>query len=188
MMCVPMLDLDGEPMGVINIDTQNPLNQFGQEDLDLLMAVAGQAALSLRKRAAAGLAHGKAEAGQRNADCPQRAAGLAARKLSPGATGTSFSRRTNRPRPSAAITTTALSCPTTQICLSFGDVAGKGVPAALIMSRMSSVVQNTMAFVDDVDKADRGHQQPHVRQRRRRALRHVRAGHSRSRRRTNCRW
>src|SRR5207237_961011 len=46
MMCVPMLNLDGEPIGVISIDTQNPFNQFKDEDLDLLVAVAGQAAMS----------------------------------------------------------------------------------------------------------------------------------------------
>src|SRR6185437_56817 len=46
MMCVPMLGLNGEPLGVINIDTQNPLKQFQNEDLDLLMAVAGQAAVT----------------------------------------------------------------------------------------------------------------------------------------------
>ncbi|MCA9042418.1 MAG: FHA domain-containing protein, partial [Planctomycetaceae bacterium] len=41
MMCVPMLDLEGNPQGVINIDTQNPLHRFKAEDLDLLNAVAG---------------------------------------------------------------------------------------------------------------------------------------------------
>jgi serine phosphatase RsbU (regulator of sigma subunit) len=37
-----------------------------------------------------------------------------------------------------------------KVCVSFGDVAGKGVPGALIMSRIASVVQNTMSFTDDV--------------------------------------
>jgi serine phosphatase RsbU (regulator of sigma subunit) len=37
-----------------------------------------------------------------------------------------------------------------KVCISFGDVAGKGVPGALIMSRIASVVQNTMSFTDDV--------------------------------------
>ena len=46
MMCVPLLGLDGEPMGVINLDTQNVLSRFTKDDLDLLLAVAGQAALS----------------------------------------------------------------------------------------------------------------------------------------------
>ena len=40
-----------------------------------------------------------------------------------------------------------------KVCVSFGDVAGKGVPGALIMSRMASVVQNTMSFTDDVGVA-----------------------------------
>ena len=56
MMCVPLLSLAGEPMGVINIDTQNPLNQFRKDDLDLLIAVAGQAALVVRDRPPACLA------------------------------------------------------------------------------------------------------------------------------------
>ena len=40
-----------------------------------------------------------------------------------------------------------------KVCISFGDVAGKGVPGALIMSRMASVVQNTMSFTNDVGMA-----------------------------------
>jgi len=40
-----------------------------------------------------------------------------------------------------------------KVCVSFGDVAGKGVPGALIMSRMASVVQATMSFTDDVEIA-----------------------------------
>ncbi|MBC7965302.1 MAG: serine/threonine-protein phosphatase [Fuerstia sp.] len=40
-----------------------------------------------------------------------------------------------------------------KICVSFGDVAGKGVPAALIMSRLSGIVRITMNFTDDVGLA-----------------------------------
>ncbi|HVV99332.1 MAG TPA: PP2C family protein-serine/threonine phosphatase, partial [Planctomycetaceae bacterium] len=39
------------------------------------------------------------------------------------------------------------------MCLAFGDVAGKGVPAALVMSRLSSIVQSTLDFVRDVGEA-----------------------------------
>src|SRR5690606_5440743 len=45
MMCVPMLSLDGEPTGVIHLDTQNALSRFQPDDLELLLAVAGQAAM-----------------------------------------------------------------------------------------------------------------------------------------------
>ncbi len=40
-----------------------------------------------------------------------------------------------------------------KICLAFGDVAGKGVPGALIMSRMSSCVQSTLRHVHSVVEA-----------------------------------
>ena len=46
MMCVPLLDMEGEPFGVISLDTQNPMKRFTEEDLELLLAVANQAANS----------------------------------------------------------------------------------------------------------------------------------------------
>jgi serine phosphatase RsbU (regulator of sigma subunit) len=46
-----------------------------------------------------------------------------------------------------------LLLPRDRVALAFGDVAGKGVPASLVMSRLSSVVQCTMEFVEDVGEA-----------------------------------
>ena len=47
MMCAPMIvGTTNEPIGVIQIETINPICQFKNEDMDLLMAVAAQAALS----------------------------------------------------------------------------------------------------------------------------------------------
>lgn len=40
-----------------------------------------------------------------------------------------------------------------KICLSFGDVSGKGVPGALIMSRLASAVQCTVPLADDPAQA-----------------------------------
>ena len=40
-----------------------------------------------------------------------------------------------------------------KICIAFGDVAGKGVPASLVMSRLSSVVRSTVEFVTDTAEA-----------------------------------
>ena len=45
-MCVPMLSVEGEPIGIINIDTTDPMRKFTRDDVELLMAIAGQAALS----------------------------------------------------------------------------------------------------------------------------------------------
>ena len=46
-----------------------------------------------------------------------------------------------------------LLLPHERVGLAFGDVAGKGVPASLVMSRLSSVVQCTMELVDDAGEA-----------------------------------
>jgi sigma-B regulation protein RsbU (phosphoserine phosphatase) len=47
----------------------------------------------------------------------------------------------------------AFPLPDGRVCLSFGDVAGKGVPGALIMSRLASCVQNVMRYQPDIGEA-----------------------------------
>lgn len=43
--------------------------------------------------------------------------------------------------------------PNGKIAVAFGDVAGKGVPASLIMSRVSTVVRSVTDFLDDAGQA-----------------------------------
>ncbi|MCO6455373.1 MAG: SpoIIE family protein phosphatase [Pirellulaceae bacterium] len=47
MMCAPLLDSDGKPIGVLHIDTMDQRNRFQQEDLELLVSVAAQAGLAI---------------------------------------------------------------------------------------------------------------------------------------------
>src|SRR5207302_8925559 len=48
MMCVPLVGRSStKPFGVIQLDTQDRFKQFNQDDLKLLLAVAGQAAVAL---------------------------------------------------------------------------------------------------------------------------------------------
>ena len=152
MMCVPMLGLDGSPLGVINIDTQNPLNQFKNEDLDLLLAIAGQAALSYEsaKLMASFMAKQKQDNELEIARKVQQA--LLPEQL-PQADGYEFFASYDSAQAVGGDYYDAMQLSNGKICLSFGDVAGKGVPGALIMSRMSSCVQNTMSFVHEVEPA-----------------------------------
>lgn len=153
MMCVPMLSLSGEVMGVINIDTQNPFNQFKEEDLDLLVAVAGQAALSYESAKLLVTALEKQK--------QDREMGIAMnvqRALLPETLPTHPNWELFASYDSAqAVGGDYYDCmylpDGKRICFAFGDVAGKGVPASLVMSRINSVVTNTMAFVDDVGEA-----------------------------------
>jgi serine phosphatase RsbU (regulator of sigma subunit) len=152
MMCVPLLGLDGEPQGLINIDTQNPLKQFQKDDLDLLMAVAGQAALSYEnaRLVASYLEKQKQDNEMQIAAGVQRA--LLPEHL-PQAPGYQFFASYESAQAVGGDYYDCLLLPGDKVCLAFGDVAGKGVPASLVMSRLSSVVQNTMEFVQDVGQA-----------------------------------
>jgi serine phosphatase RsbU (regulator of sigma subunit) len=152
MMCVPMLNLEGEPTGLINIDTLNPLQQFKPEDLELLLAVAGQAALSFEsaRLLVSFMEKKKQDSEMEIARGVQRA--LLPEKL-PEAEGWDFFASYESAQAVGGDYYDAMKLASGKICLSFGDVAGKGVPGALIMSRIASCVQNTMSFVEDVGEA-----------------------------------
>ena len=47
MICAPMIDSRGEPLGVLQIDTLNQRSRFTNDDLEVLAAVAGQAAVAI---------------------------------------------------------------------------------------------------------------------------------------------
>ena len=152
MMCVPLLSHEGEPMGAINIDTQNPISQFCEEDLDLLMAVAGQAALSYEgAQLLVSFMEKKKQDGEMEiARNVQHA--LLPSEL-PKAVGYEFYASYDSAQAVGGDYYDAGLLPGNKIFLSFGDVAGKGVPGALIMSRMSSCCQSTMQFVHEVGPA-----------------------------------
>ncbi len=148
MMCVPMLDKQGEPLGVINIDTQNPMAQFGQEDLEILLTVAGQASLTYEnaRLMKTWMEKQKQDGEMKIAMAVQRA--LLPSTL-PTAPGYSFYASYDAAQAVGGDYYDCFRLTDDLICLSFGDVAGKGVPGALIMSRISSCVQNVMPFIHD---------------------------------------
>ncbi|NOX54985.1 MAG: SpoIIE family protein phosphatase [Planctomycetes bacterium] len=152
MMCVPMLGLDGEPRGVIHIDTQNPIQQFKKEDLDLLMAVAGQAALSYENARLM-----DAYVQKQKQDNEMEIARNVQRAMLPDSLpkieGYEFYASYHSAQAVGGDYYDAFMLDDHKICLSFGDVAGKGVPGAIIMARIASCVQNTMAFTQDVGEA-----------------------------------
>ncbi|MEQ8791278.1 MAG: SpoIIE family protein phosphatase [Pirellulaceae bacterium] len=152
MMCVPMLDLQGEPAGIISIDSQNPLGQFKQEDLELLAVVAGQAAISYET---ARLMQSYMEKQKQDSEMSiARDVQLALLPTElPNAEGYEFYASYDSAQAVGGDYYDAFVLDDNRICLSFGDVAGKGVPGALIMSRMSSVVQSTIRHVHEVGAA-----------------------------------
>ena len=178
MMCVPLLGLDGEPMGVINLDTQDVLSRFTKDDLDLLLAVAGQAALSYESARLLTSHMEKLKQDSEIAIAKNVQQALLPKSL-PQVAGYDFFASYDTALAVGGDYYDAILLDNGKICLSFGDVAGKGVPASLVMSRISSVVQSTLQLRRRRGRGGRSRQQPHVRERRRGALRHVHPGHHR---------
>ena len=153
MMCVPMLSLDGDPMGAIHIDTQNIFNQFKPDDLDLLVAVAGQAAMSYESARLMVTALEKLKQ-DREMDIAMNVQRALLPTELPQPPGWQFYASYETAQAVGGDYYDVLPVDKgTKICIAFGDVAGKGVPASLVMSRISSVVQNVMAFVTNVAEA-----------------------------------
>ncbi len=152
MMCVPMLNLEDRPFGVINLDTQNPMKRFTDDDLQLLLAVASQAANAYEnaRLMVTYMAKQKQDKEMGIARNVQQA--LLPEKL-PSVPGYQFFASYDAAQAVGGDYFDCFMIGEDKVCVSFGDVAGKGVPGALIMSRMSSVVQNTMTFTDDVSVA-----------------------------------
>lgn len=152
MMCVPLLGLDGQPLGVLSIDSQSPLGQFGQDDLEILMTVAGQAALSYENaRLMQSYAQKMKQDGELEiAQTVQRAL---LPTTFPKVDGYEFYASYDSAQAVGGDYFDVFPLPDGKVVLSFGDVAGKGVPGALIMSRMSSCVQSTIRHVTDLEEA-----------------------------------
>ncbi len=153
MMCVPLLSLGGEPMGIINIDTQNAFNQFRPDDLDLLTAIAGQAAMSYEQAKLVITAMEK----QKQDKEMDIAMGVQRSLLPitiPQPDGWEIYASYDSAQAVGGDYYDAFEMENgKKICLAFGDVAGKGVPASLVMSRISTVVTNVMTFVNDIGEA-----------------------------------
>ncbi|NNJ24620.1 SpoIIE family protein phosphatase [Alienimonas chondri] len=152
MMSVPMLSLDGDVTGVIHLDTQNPITQFKEEDLDLLQAVAGQAAMSYESHrlVVAALQKRKQDSEMQIAKRVQQT--LLPTDL-PRHDGYSFFASYDAAQAVGGDYYDAFTLADGKIALAFGDVAGKGVPGALLMGRMSACVQSVLANVHEAGEA-----------------------------------
>jgi serine phosphatase RsbU (regulator of sigma subunit)/pSer/pThr/pTyr-binding forkhead associated (FHA) protein len=149
MMCVPLLGLDGESIGVLSIDSQNPLGQFTQDDLDILMTVAGQAALSY-ENARLMKVYSEKQKTDGELDIARSIQESLLPAEMPDVEGYQFFASYDAAQAVGGDYYDWFDLGDGKICLSFGDIAGKGVPGAIIMGRMNSCVQSTIRHVKEV--------------------------------------
>jgi serine phosphatase RsbU (regulator of sigma subunit)/pSer/pThr/pTyr-binding forkhead associated (FHA) protein len=138
MMCAPLIGrTTPKPFGVIQLDTQDRFKQFTKDDLKLLLAVAGQAAVAL-------------ENANLHSAIVQRA-GLErdlqlARKVQesflplkmPQVKAYEFAAKYESAQEVGGDYYDFVPLPQGRVGVMVGDVAGKGVPAALLMAKVSA--------------------------------------------------
>lgn len=144
LMCVPMLSQEGAPLGVIQIDGQNPIQTFGHEDLDLLVCIATQAA------------HAIELAQMYEARRDQEATEIQKSFLPsqrPRIEGLNFFDHYASAQNIGGDYYDYIPLPNDRLAVVVGDVAGKGVSAALLMARLSAFARFYLASEPDVPRA-----------------------------------
>jgi len=151
-MCAPMIGLDDAPFGVISLDSRDPNNRFSDDDLQLLVAVANQASQVCEntRLLTSHLAKLKQDEVMKFSAVVQRA--LIPETL-PQQPGYKFYGTYDAAQLVGGDYFDCFAMPNGKICVSFGDVSGKGFPAALITSRLSGVVRSTMNSTGDLGLA-----------------------------------
>jgi phosphoserine phosphatase RsbU/P len=151
-LCAPMLGLDGSVIGIINLDTQLAGQMFSEDDLELLMVIAGQTALSYES-ARLMISHVEKQRYDNEMEIAARVQkGLLPAKI-PQISGYDFFVSYEAARAVGGDYYDFIQTDESLIWFALGDVAGKGVPASLVMSRVCSAVRSTVEFVTDVTDA-----------------------------------
>ncbi len=148
MICAPMLGSEGQPLGVIQIDTLNQRARFSDEDLEVLAAVASQAAAAIDNAKM----HEQVVAQralQRDMELARRMQRTLLPSTPPQLPGFFFFDYYQAARLIGGDYYDYVPLPGGRLAVIVGDVAGKGVPAALLMARLSSDVRFSLASEED---------------------------------------
>lgn len=135
MMCVPLMDHDGESIGVIQVVTRNPDFEFTREDLDLLDAVAAQAALAIENAKMHEVLLEQRDLERDLEFATQVQLGFLP-KSKPRIPNYTFADYYEAALRVGGDYFDYIELPKGRLAITVADVAGKGVPAALLMARL----------------------------------------------------
>ncbi|HEY1376914.1 MAG TPA: GAF domain-containing SpoIIE family protein phosphatase, partial [Gemmataceae bacterium] len=136
-MCAPLVNSEGQPFGVIQLDTQDRSKKFTQDDLKLLLGVANQAsvALELARLHEEAVQRGRIERDVELAESVQRA--FLPQRL-PEVDGYQFYAQYKSALTIGGDYYDFIPLTDGRLAILLGDVAGKGVAAALLMAKLSA--------------------------------------------------
>ncbi len=140
LMCAPLLGHDGAALGVIQIDTLDIRQQFSQDDLDVLASVAAQAALAVENATLHTSVLKQRDLERELEFATQVQLGFlpTERPKLPGYEFYDFYEAAYRV---GGDFFDYVLLPDGRVAVGLGDVAGKGIPAALLMARLYSAAR-----------------------------------------------
>jgi len=136
-MCAPLWTQEGQAFGVIQLDTQDRSKKFTEDDLRLLMGVASQASVALENaKMHEDMVH--RERMKRDMELAKQVQLSFLPKSLPTVEGYEFFAFYEPALAVGGDYYGFIPIPPSSLVVTVGDVAGKGVPAALLMAKLSS--------------------------------------------------
>lgn len=155
MMCVPLMSKDGRAMGVIQIATHNVRQKFDQDDLDLLVSVASQAALAVDNSRLHEQLVEQREIQRDLEVATQIQLGFLPNQR-PSIKGYEFYDYYEPAQSVGGDYFDYVPLRNKLVAVAAADVAGKGIPAALLMARLYSAARFHLLTQSSVAKAMTG--------------------------------
>lgn len=152
LICAPMISSDGESIGVIQIDTVNQMSKFSDQDLQILAGVANQASIAMDNAKLHEEAI-KQRALQRDLELANEMQKALLPSSSPKVNGYHFFDFYEAAYMVGGDYYDYFMLPNDRFAVVLGDVAGKGVSAAILMAKLSSDVRFWLAREPDTAKA-----------------------------------
>lgn len=134
-MCSPLMDISSQPLGVIQITTRDLGQQFSNDDLDLLAAVSSQCARALENATLHETLLAQREVDRELEFATQVQLGFLPSEA-PRLEGYEFADYYDPAHRVGGDYFDYIRLPNGNLAITLGDVAGKGVPAALLMARL----------------------------------------------------
>ena len=144
-MCVPMLSQQNLPLGVIQIDGQDPLKMFREEDLDVLLCASTQAARAVELA--------QLHEARRDLEAATEIQKSFLPRERPDIPGFRFFDHYSPAQQIGGDYYDYIPLPGNRLAVALGDVAGKGAAAALLMAQLSAFTRFCFAGEPNVKAA-----------------------------------
>ena len=151
-MCVPLCGADGKAFGVIQLDTQDRTKKFTQDDLKLLCCVANQASVAMENAKL----HTEAlvrERMKRDLELAHQVQLSFLPRTVPQVPGYDFGDHYEPAQEVGGDYYGFIPLPGGRLAVAAGDVAGKGMSAALLMAKLSSDTRFCLLVEPDLGRA-----------------------------------